>query len=399
MDKIACRNDDLKHRSGKIQKVFTWLIVLYPILQVYFIPIGKIRLSLADSLMLALFPFLFLFLFLSPRIRVEKATLVLFFYCILHFFVMKYLASATDPSISDTGHFILVLFVLAFFCPNYLDKRETADLLMKVSFVSSVFLLVQFVLIHGAGIYLPGQLPFLESQTAVTGHVRPFSLFSEPAAFGWYNSIGLATVLFTNQLSKGEKKMYSTVISLALFLSTSTTSIGLMAIIWLTWILQRKGITKRIRWGLVIAIAIIPVIVLAEIKYGIIETVFQHSFTGLTSGNYAGGLMHRFAGYEEALFFNKDKFIGYRFFGNGILEINGTDFIPTMGRIVIFYGISGYFIFACYFATIFLKSELYGKVLIVLATLSSIFAESVFGLMMLWYMPYVILRCKVRKKK
>lgn len=416
MDRVAYKNDRENYKqycniccgkinihadcsTGIIRRLFTWLIVLYPVLQVYFVPIGNIRLSFADTLMLVLLPFLIFLLFLSPRIQIEKTTMILLFYCILHFGVMKYLTLIANPSISDTGHFILVLFILAFLCLNFMDKERTLNLLMKVSFISSAFLLLQFVLIHGAGVYLPGQLPFLESSTAVTGHIRPFSLFSEPAAFGWYNNIGLATILFTDQLSKRRKRLYTLVISLALFLSTSTTSICLMACVWLIWIMQKKGMAKRIKWVLVIALALMPVIVLAELKYGIIETIYLHSFVGLTSGNYAGGVMHRFVGYEEALSYNKDKFMFYKLFGNGIIEINGTNFVPTIGRITIFYGFSGYFIFAGYFVKMFFKSELYGKVLIVIAALSAIFAESLFGLMMLWYMPYVILNCNVGKNK
>ena len=363
---------------------FTSLIILYPILAVYFVRIVEISLSLADVFLLMMFPYLIFRLVSRRIITYEKTTLLLLFYTVFHLMLF-----AEPGVIIDTGHFILVLLVLSFFVPNFFNREYGVRLLITVAFCSSVYLIIQVFLLKGFGIYIPGQFTFLQSSTAVTGNIRPFSFFSEPSAFGWYNSIGLATVLYNKTINDRKKMILATVITLALFMSMSTTSMGLMVIVWAIWIKDNKQ--RRSNWILGIIIIGIPILTLVNIRYGIVDEIIQHSFAGLTTGEYAQGLTNRTGDIFTAFsYFEENEFVK-KVFGIGMIDISRlANFLPTVARMYVFYGIIGYIVYGIYFSGKFIESGKYGKCIIILATVAMFFSESVFGLMLLWYMPYVL---------
>lgn len=369
---------------------FTILVVMYPILSVYFLDLPFVSLSLADVLMLCSIPLIILSLFWRRMIVYDIGVLLLLVCCMMHFLILMLVDfEVALSSVMDTGHFMLTLVELAIFIPNLFDKKRGLQCLIAVSFISSIFLIFQFGMLNTVGVYVPGQVSFIRSYTATTGNIRPFSFFSEPAAFGWYNSIGLTAVLFSEFGEKNKKYFVAFVISVALVLSTSTTSVGLMAVVWGCWLFHK--FRNRLKWMIVATIILSPIIILVEARFGIAKTIFEHSFAGLFSGSIADGVAHRIDGYDYAFEFHNADGVIKTFFGSGMIKFESGDFIPTIGRINIYYGLIGYIILLVFFLNKYSISKVMGKTMILLALISAFFAESVFGLMMLWYMPYVLL--------
>lgn len=363
------------------------LLVLYPILSVYFIEVCGINLSIPDILLLILFPFL-LFKFAFQRfVLLDKLSTMFLGYVFLHFLLI---ANSSEVLV-ETAHFFLVLLVIAFFCPNFFDKELGVKLLILVSLISSIYLIIQFLMLQTAGIYLPGQIPIFNTSMSQNGRIRPFSFFSEPAAFGTYNNIGLATILYSDNLSGKKKKIYLIIISLSLFLVTSTTALGLMVAVWLIWLKDNRGkIAKRIAFFLIV---FVPIVVLIDLQYGILGKIIEHSFLGLLKGQYAGGLLGRIGGLRAAFLYNQGTSIMQKIFGSGMINLNrvaGGHYLPTVGRLNVYYGISGYIVVSFYFIEQFLHCQKYSRCLLMLSMVSMFFSETVFGIMLLWYMPYVM---------
>lgn len=371
-----------------VGKVFTLLLVLYPPLSVYFADFNFTKLSFSDIFLLILLPILIIELFWIKLIKIETDILFLLIWCIFHFLVVSVLILNNGLEVfQDECHFMLLLFVLAVLYPNIFDCDLGIKALTAVCVISSCFLILQFVLLHLFGIYLPGQLPFFETSTAWTGHIRPFSLFSEPAAFGIYNSIGLAVILLKEEFRSKYALVCAGIITLALIISTSTTSLGLMLIVYLYWI--GADIKKRIKYLLIFVITLFPVIIILEIKYSIFLTIYEHSFAGLFSGNYAWGLVNRLGSLNIAIKYHSSDGILIGFLGSGMVSLN--EFFPTIGRMNIYYGLSGYIVFAMFFIKKYIQVNRMGRALLAIAIVVAIFAESVFGIAMLWYMPYLLI--------
>ena len=114
----------IERRIVGINKLFTLLIVLFPILAVYFVNLGVTKLSLADTLLIVLLPFFAVNLLCFRNMWLEMPTLLLFFYCLFHYMLLFWSNSELAVSaIRDTAHFLLVLFTIAVLCPNFLIEN------------------------------------------------------------------------------------------------------------------------------------------------------------------------------------------------------------------------------------------------------------------------------------
>ncbi|MCH5279912.1 MAG: hypothetical protein J1E61_00475 [Lachnospiraceae bacterium] len=372
------------------KKIFTLLLVLYPILSVYLVDFKFTKLSCADTLLLILLPLLILKLFKANQLKVEWDIWFILIWCLFHFLIVSgVILDNVAEVFRDECHFMLVLFLLAVLWPNIFDPDLGIKALIIVSVISSIFLIIQFVLLHLFNVYLPGQLQFFESLTALTGHIRPFSFFSEPAAFGVYNSIGLAAILLKRKFELKYELVFAGIVTAALVLSTSTTSLGLMVIAYLYWL--GADLKKRLKYLLIFGVVFLPVVIIIEMKYSIFLTIYQHSFAGLFSGNYAHGLTNRVGELDAAMSFHSNSGILVALVGTGMISLSDFLFLPTIGRINIYYGILGYVIFAVFFIKKFIKADYFGRTLFTIAIIAAIFSETVFGIAMLWYMPYALI--------
>jgi hypothetical protein len=378
-----------------INYALTLLLSLFTILQVYYISLGGISLSLASVVLILLLPPCLLGINLSD-IKLDYNTLLLFVFLFIHFLLFVLPNNSNNGAIMSTINFLLVLFVLSIIVPNIYDKKLGIQMVISISVVSSVFLIIQFIVLHGFDIYISGQVPFLEYRTSVMGHVRPFSLFSEPSAFGFYNVLGLATVLYCEGMNKKKRILFLAIISFSLLLSLSTTSIGLLVLVWAKWGIPRLKLTK-VKISVLFQLSLLlPLFLFLGWRFNIFNTIYQHSIAGLFSGNYAGGLTGRIGNLSYAWQYHS---LPLRiFFGVGIVDLDY--FIPAFARAYVYYGVFGYFLLGIFFTRVFMTSNEYCRTFILIALASAIFSDSVFGVQMLIYMPLVIsYKNRIRRKR
>ena len=367
----------------QLAKPFTFFLAVFPVLATYGIQIGGIILSVPDVVLILLFPLLLLALLLKRTIVVDKVILYLFFFVFLHFVVFVHRLDC----LVDTAHFLLVLFVLSIIQPNIYDRQFGAKCIIIISIFSSSYLIFQFICLRGLGVYIPGQLNILNAHFAATGAYRPFSIFSEPSAFGTYNAVGLATVLACDSYSEKKQMFVALYLSLASLLVMSTTAIGLMLLVWLRWI-QANGM-KKIKWIVLACVFALPVLFYLGISFGIFEEIYYHSFEGLFSGDYAPGLNGRIGAVGEAITYNIKKGIVPILFGTGMSDVffDIIGFIPTIGRINVFFGYTGYIVFILFYMALFRNYNQFSRTVLLLAVAAGFFAESLFGIGLLWFLP------------
>lgn len=368
-----------------IHYALTLLLSLFTILQVYNINFNGILISISSVILILLLPLCVLGINLS-KIKFDLNTLLLLCYIIIHFFIIVLLNDSHNGAVLSTINFILVLFVLSIIVPNIYDRELGIKLIITISVISSLFLIIQFILLHAFDLYISGQVQFWNYRTSVMGHVRPFSFFNEPSSFGFYNAFGLATVLFCEDMNKKKRYIFLTIISFALLLSLSTTSIGLLLLVWAKWGVSRVKI-KKVKISVFIWLTVLFALFLfLGLRLNIFYTIYEHSIKGLFSGNFAGGLTGRIGNLSYAWQYHSS--IHKIFFGVGMVDLE--HFIPAFARVYIYYGLLGYLVLGVFFVRLFTTTNKYYRTFILIALVSASFSDSIFGIQMLIYMPLVI---------
>jgi hypothetical protein len=274
--------------------------------------------------------------------------------------------------------------------PNIYEKKIGINILIYASIISSFFLVLQFLFISLFNIYFSGQLTFLNYRTALNGNIRPFSFFNEPSSFGFYNAFGLASLLYSKNLFGKKKNIFLLIISLALVLSLSTTSFGLLIFIWLTYAIGRISSVKLN--SLIVIITFIVILTFLGIELEIFNRIYNHSIEGLLTGELAVGLYRRIGNFSYAWSYH-DTIIN-TLFGVGIVDLDY--FLPAIARIYIYYGLIGYLLIIWFFSRIYYKSDRLGRILILIAIVGSFFGDTIFGIQMIFYIPLVISSYKTK---
>lgn len=375
-----------KKTYGLYEKIFTVLLGLFIILNAYSVNIGGLSLGFADVFLLFIIPVGIIKIFLRKKLVLEKST---FFFLVVIFIHFIFFPPHADGFI-DTVHFMIILFILAFFCPVFFDTNVGVKCVIYVSFISSIYLILQFILLHTIGFYLPGHLEMLEPAIAVTGNIRPFAFFTEPAEFGIYNCIGLATILYCENVNRRKKNILCIIISIGILLAQTTTGAGLMLIVWMVWVFDHKK--QAGKYVLLFFAVGIPALMYLDMKFGIIQSIYQHSLAGIMSGDYASGLVGRVGNIESALSYYDGAAYIEKLFGTGMFPLQSKDvsFLPSVGRINLYYGISGYLIIFIFLIWNLVHTGKYGRCLMLTTIVSLFFMESIFGVALIRYMPLVI---------
>lgn len=275
-------------------------------------------------------------------------------------------------------HVACFILIIAVFRTIIFGKNIDTEPFVKVALVSSVFLIVQFILYNFLGIKLYGVSEAF--RTNITEDItRPSSFFVEPAHFCRYGMLPLFIVLF--QSSSPKKMSKALLISIAVVLSKSSIGyIGLSAI-WLLWIFTElsKGKMPHISFAkyLILISSVVMVCIWANSKLDIFSFVIEHiselNMKQISSGNlrvFRGfwiwreeDLLHQIFGVGMA---NVNNYLiknGIRTIFDGQLEL-GCEYMSAVSYVLVMNGIVGLSIFFAALFCLFLKSKNTDKVLI-----------------------------------
>ncbi len=380
-----------------LSKIFTVLLVLYPVIHVYDSPIGS--LCLADILLLLLYPFLLFRLLKKRTIKIDKGLLFLLVFVLANLLVIPILhISDIGLIIRNQGHFMIVLITLAIFVPNLFEKKIGIRLLCHVSLVSSLYLIAQVILLHVFGIVLGAHLPFLTANISENGHIRPFAFFSEPAAFGMFNAVGLATVIAWKPFKEKMNRASEMIITFAMLLSLSSTAVALLVIVWLWYMIstlcKEHKLFKANPMTISAFFVVVVLFVIANSKIDIISFIYRH-VAPASNGSMAAGVYGRL-GNISSMKLDYSFHMSEVIFGHGMIDL--TLFLPATVRTYLYFGVVGCVTLILYFLRLFINSNRYGKGIVIIVLANSLFGDSIYGLAMFWYMQYIMMQEKGFKR-
>lgn len=305
-----------------MKKIFTILIVIFPIIAVYRSPIPGV--DMATCLML-LFSFLFLIFHRDAVVDIKNPFLFFLIYLVI-FSIASYLIQGSSDAIVflRMGKFVFLILFAVIIARGSFDQKLGIRVLTIITAAATVYIIVQAIAYYTGGILLPaGFLSVVTDETyggldymqIARSFYRPSSFFIEPAYFAQYTLLGLCVNLF----GYGQRK-YRYVLALfftaGIVLSGSGQGVLAAAFLWGLAFMQRLVFTnftiKKLFLTIVICVACVV----------FIPMLLKTSFVSMT--------LARIFGDNAAMGGNAllSRLEGYRYFSTlpAVLQIIGTGY-------------------------------------------------------------------------
>lgn len=384
-----------------IRKAFTYLIVLFPLLSIYYSNIST--LTIADILLFLILPLLLFYLFKNKvSIKISMFFLIVIFYMILQMLIYCVLGKMNNAAIFTTLRLILYYFTMCFFFKNFFDFQEGYKLYKKVAIISSLYFLFQFILLNLFDIFIPGTIPFFKSATdnynsimashswTSSAYARPRSFFTEPSHFAIYVGLCLAIML----LKKDKKDIkYIIIITVAMLLSGSGMAIILTIISYGLFLIKNiKKISKKVILITIIGIIICIPILNVYLKSESFNIFYTRTFVEKDSTE------GRFGNFTLAFTSKKDTIS--TIFGEGaykIADVEGQNYITSIPRVYTYFGILGMLFFVISMIYYLIKLKEINKLSLIVLLAISFAGEILFHNLLFTYTPYIL--CKESRKK
>lgn len=310
--------------------------------------IGTIPLSALMWLILIL---IVLFRYGKFRIRDFKPLTIFIIYWFLHQFLLLFIIDVNFNSILAQ----LLYFASVYVLYTTLDPRKLRGAMNWVAIISIAGLLYQWMsIVRGIGVH-PLEIPGLsmEVDRLETESLRPSSFYMEPAA---YVSFMVCPLLFS-LLDK--KYLWSAVLILSFFLTTSTTGIFLSFVLLVTSLFTRK-----FKFSSFVVVVVLGCGLFYSLKYieafntGIekLENT-DSSNVRLSQGPKVVGSMH-----PEEFVFGVPYSSAYNYCKAGRysdVEYYGESvYMSTFWNMILLYGIVGLFLYLMIYLKLFRMSRL-----------------------------------------
>ncbi len=409
----------------KFYKIYTWFVILMPIINIYASPIPRI--GLGEFIFLACFPFLLLdIIFFSQNKLVKESSmyLIYFSYCIMISFVIclfQYYYSITDICLKllrDSVYICIFLICSQF----YFDFKYAIKILKFVVVLVSTYLVLQYLFYNIFGIVLPSTLKNVTLNYSITnsneqlaryermysyGSLRLPSIFLEPAHFAQYVSLGLIVFLFDKKLDR-RNVLLSLYISLAVMLSTSAIGVATILAIWVIWVFSFNASSKNGIKNVTLMCCIITMAVIFIYLYNV-GNEFVHlidrfqeidsSSKGVTSGGIR--VSRGFNIFSQLDFIYKFFGVGYgnydcfskihhiiTLFDAGTIEVN--DYMSSISYILVSGGVVAFSLYLVAIFKFFRSGNKIAKVAIVILLLmmfgASIYSTPIYAM----YMSFIV---------
>lgn len=241
-------------------KIFTLLIVAFPILDIYAVGVKGISIG---SVLLSIALIRVLFSFLKYRHYIKWNPY--YGFCI-YGVVISLIILLLHNEFSVLEVFVRLIYflfyILLIFMPSLHDFNivYAGKIYLRLGLLAGGFLILQYICFWGFGYTLIGLIPGLSLNYSITDYTewinkysgmyeiifRPTSVFPEPAAFAQYMAPLLILTLFT---SVGEKRrlILAGFISIVMILSTSTNGIVFSISTWMIYFIyyNYKSIKRK----------------------------------------------------------------------------------------------------------------------------------------------------------
>lgn len=383
-----------------LKKIFSSLLVLFPILYVY--KSGISTLSVADVLLIAIIPILLIDIYKKRKnIHVSLILLIISFFMILQLLIYTEMGISSGSAFMTTLRVILYYLTCAIFVKDYFDLNFAINLYKKVAVISSLFLLFQFVLFNYFGLFIQGTIPGFETEVdkfniimnshswTSLAYARPRSFFSEPSHFAVYVSLAFAILLLYDK--KKNWFMIITILLAMLLSGSGMATILCFLILTMFFIKSIKNLSRKtilyICGILMIAAFIIPYYTNSNsFKIFYNRTFVQKDSTNGRFGNFAKSFTLDKKDYQIVL-------------GEGVYKIEdveGQEYITSIPRIYTFFGLSGMLLFIILCIRNFYKLKGINLTSWIILLAISFASEILFHSLLFVFIPYIIARTEIR---
>jgi hypothetical protein len=354
-----------------------------------------------SSLIVGDFVLFILLFFLSAKIpficnfRISRFCLILFLFVVCHLvFYIAPFHGLDSEVFFNTGHYLFALFIFTVFTKKFFNYEFALIIYKKVALISSVFLIAQLILANFAGFYLSGTIPFLEANHSIEIDVdkgfiinRFRGFFSEPSAIALYLCICISLCLYRKKI-KISDYIPEIIMTIAVLLSMSTSGVGLLGIIWGTWLIKyyKKLPSKLRKKWLTTFVFVLPLLILVLSKAEVFQFVYEHVIDDSGGTVQMGrGLYGRIG--SAGSVFDLGQSFEQILFGQGMIDF--SDFIPGYSICFLYFGFFGLLFFISAYLYLFFKLKREKKIVILCIMAANFFADVTFGIASMWYFPYI----------
>lgn len=371
------------------EKLFSALIVLFPIFSLYGIYLGAV--TLADLLLLIISIPLY-YTLLKNRVTIKAFISPLFLIYSIYIIIQFFFVAADSRNWSDmlfrTLRYAYYTITIALLIKNFFLFEYAEKIYKIVAFFSVIFIIIQTLSFLLGGYYIQGYVPFLPvMRTELVdfsqnigldgGDTRPRSIFGEPAHYSQFVLGYLSILLFSSKTSKWTF-LGAIFLTFGLLLSVSSTGILGAFFIWLIWGVRE---IRKIKYNNVFYL-----LVLVPILYACYQLpFFQFFLERMEAGSSSSG---RFSGYSY-LMNDVNYTLSEVFWGHG-MQLSFDKYLPGFANIYWYFGLVGLSIFMLTILVAFAEGITKQKIILLIFLFLNLGTEIAVGPFLLLYMSFVL---------
>lgn len=376
-------------KRKKISAIYTFVLVISPILFAYGVGFGTV--TLFDATLIILNTIFLMEILRTGKLRIYYNLLPFFVYI----FIITLFLSRDLDALMRTLRYMFYIFNIILFVETYFDINLGIRCYRAFSLISTAFLFLQIISFNLFNIYIPGviikaklidnDLYGYELILRQARHKRFMSFFAEPSHYAIY-LLGYITILLFTKMNKKnpQRKDFIELIFLSVGIVVSTSILGItvlmtISLIWfcLSQFKERKNLLK--------ILIILPVFFL--LLFFLSKTTAYEYFSNAAIVNkQATG---RFGGYSIMKEYGEIS----NLFGRGMIKNNYGSYLASYPLLVFYFGYFGLFVFLTSFIPYFFnikKKCVLSKFLIITFLGISLGSEIILGMFILIFMPFII---------
>lgn len=378
------------NKKSLFSTMVVWLLVLGPLIRIYATPVPGV--NMYDLIMIV---FVAISIIIESFRTIKLNSLFKFFLfacCVTVINTILNIAFSQPVSIDDIISRIfrwgLYCFLILWFVSMVRDENVEKKYI-TIAIIVSIILLVQIIAFYLFHVLLTFKIPGLELfGRLVDGEkiialanrkaFRAYSVFLEPAHYGYYVLPALALSLFT----KNKNYYVAIFLSICLLLSTSSSAIVLTAFIWIAywvWDIKNNRNSFNLKKIILIAAMVVSSFLLfntSAVQFGV-GKIYSNE-TGIVYNNV------RLNGFVSQIDLLSDV---QKIFGIGVgneeifLISKGYDpsYMNSLGYLIFGIGYVGAFTYIIYMFLFFIKTKREYRIFILVFIISNLFSTMLFS--------------------
>lgn len=403
------------NKASHLNKWFTIIVILMPILNIY--SAGISSLGIGDVLSVVVIPFLLVSNRWKIRSTEKQYSRFALYFVLISFIMTIFISGYSLTQFALKGlRFIIYTILIICFGRDWFDVDYGFKLYIRISTIAATYLILQYILKTFFSITLPITIPYLKllytdstgaayneqllQMYSIFGYRAP-GFFKEPSHFCQYVVLSVAILLFKSASSVKRNVSISIIIAAIIVSYSAIGYISLVAtiIIWFLYTYKSRSLVNNL-FFLVIGSF---VIVFLSIKSGAFSSAVSRintiNYTHAATGNLR--LLRGFYVYQQIPFVFKILGIGFgnysafidafgiqTFFDN--LVDKHSEYMSAISCVLLNSGLIGLGLYISGLIAIFRKATLIQKVLFVNFVILIVATSSFFSATYVLYMVLLV---------